>query len=78
MKVKVKVYKYMGMLNREFSDVKQARRTAELAAEKYPDMKFEPEIEIPDVSAIDLSDFCQDDIQEVNPWYNFEKLQPQD
>ncbi|UCF81921.1 MAG: hypothetical protein JSV50_11940 [Desulfobacteraceae bacterium] len=75
MKVKVKVYKYMGMLNREFSSVKQAQRTAELAAEKYPDMKFEPDIEIPDVSAIDLSDFGKDDIQEVNPWYNFDRPQ---
>jgi hypothetical protein len=71
MKVKLKVFKCMGTLNRDFSSFEQAQRAAELAAEKYPDMKFEPEIEISDVSVIDLSDFCKDGIQEVNPWCNF-------
>ena len=61
----------MGTLNRDFSSFEQAQRAAELAAEKYTDMKFEPEIEISDVSVIDLSDFCKDGIQEVNPWCNF-------
>jgi hypothetical protein len=71
MTVKLRVFKYMGMLNRDFSSVAQAQRTAALAAEKYPNMKFEPEIELSDVSVIDLSDFCKDGIQEVNPWCNF-------
>ncbi len=71
MKIKLTVYKYVvGTLERDFACFEQARRTAELAAEKHPDMLFEPEVEVSDACVIDLSDLGKDDIQEVNPWYN--------
>jgi hypothetical protein len=74
MNVKLKVYKLLGTLNRDFSDMQQAQRIAQLAAEKYPDMIFEPEIELSDVAVMDLTDFAKDDIQEVNPWSDFKQL----
>jgi len=74
MNVKLKVYKLLGTLNRDFSSVEQAQRTAELAAEKYPDMRFEPEVELSDVAVVDLSDFEKDEIHEVNPWSNFDRI----
>lgn len=70
MRVKLKVYKYMGMLERDFACVEQARRTAELATEKHPDMLFEPEVEVSGACVIDLSGLGKDDVQEVNPWYH--------
>ena len=71
MKIKLTVYKYVvGTLERDFACFEQAQRTAELAAEKHPDMLFEPEVEISDACVIDLSDLGKDGIQEVNPWYN--------
>ena len=74
MKVKLKVYKYLGMLERDFACVEQARRTAELAVERHPDMLFETEVEISDSCVIDLSDLGKDDIQEVNPWHCFDSV----
>ncbi len=75
MKVKLTVYKYVvGTLERDFACFEQARRTAELAAEKHPDMLFEPEVEVSDACVIDLSDLGKDDIQEVNPWYNVSRV----
>jgi hypothetical protein len=73
MNVKLKVYKFVGTLNRDFSNIEEARRTAAVPAEKYPDMKFEPEIELSDVALVDLSDFGKDEIHEVNPWSNFDR-----
>ena len=71
MKVKLKAYKYcVGMLERDFACVEQARRTAELAAQKHPDMLYEHD-EVSDACVIDLSDLEKDDIHEVNPWHNF-------
>ena len=70
MKVKLTVYKYVGMLERDFACVEQALRAAELAAEKHPDMLFQPEVEVSDACEIDLSDLGKDDIREVNPWRN--------
>jgi hypothetical protein len=61
----------MGTLNRDFSSIDHAQRTAEIAAEKYPDMRFEPELELSDISLIDLSNFGKEEIQDVNPWHNF-------
>jgi hypothetical protein len=74
MNVKLKVYKLLGTLHRDFSSMEQAQRIAQIAGEKYPDMIFEPEIELSDVAVIDLSDFGKDDIPEVNPWSNFKQL----
>lgn len=75
MKIKLTVYKYVvGTLERDFACFEQARRTAELAAEKHPDMLFEPEVEVSDACVIDLSDLGKDDIQEVNPWYNVSRV----
>ncbi len=74
MKVKLTVYKYVGMLERDFACVEQALRTAELATEKHPDMLFEPEVEVSDACVIDLSDLGKNDIQEVNPWYNVSRV----
>jgi hypothetical protein len=70
MKVKLTVYKYVGMLERDFACVEQALRAAELASEKHPDMLFQPEVEVSDACEIDLSDLGKDDIREVNPWRN--------
>jgi hypothetical protein len=73
MKIKLTVYKYVvGTLERDFACFEQARRTAELAAEKHLDMLFEPEVS--DACVIDLSDLGKDDIQEVNPWYNVSRV----
>jgi len=77
MKVKLSVYKYVGMLERDFACVEQARRTAELAAEKHPDMLFQPEVEVSDACVIDLSDLGQDDIRDVNPWHNLDSVHPE-
>jgi hypothetical protein len=79
MKIKLTVYKYVvGTLERDFACFEHARRTAELAAEKHPDMLFEPEVEpeveVSDACVIDLSDLGKDDIQEVNPWYNVSRV----
>jgi hypothetical protein len=76
MKVKLKVYKYVGMLERDFACVEQARHTAELAAGKHPDMLFEPEVEVSDACVIDLSDLGKDDIRDVNPWHNSDSVHP--
>ena len=74
MKVKLTVYKYVvGTLERDFACFEQARRTAELAAEKHPDMLFEPKAEVSDACVIDLSDLGRDGIQEVNPWHNLSR-----
>lgn len=73
MKIKLKAYKYVGMLKRNFSNIEQAQQTAELAADKFPDMIFEPEMEFSDISAIDLSDFWKDGTQDVNPWQSFNR-----
>ena len=45
MKVKLKTYKYNGTLKAEFSSVQEAQRFADLMANKFPDMRFEPYIE---------------------------------
>mgnify|MGYP001057978398 FL=1 len=74
MTIKLKVYKLLGTLNKDFSNVEEAQRTAALAAEKYPDMKFEPEVELSDVAVVDLSDFGKDEIHEVNPWFNVDRM----
>ena len=74
MTIKLKVYKLLGTLNKDFSNVEEAQRTAALAAEKYPDMKFEPEVELSDVAVVDLSDFGKDEIHEVNPWFKVGRM----
>ncbi|MFO7740134.1 MAG: hypothetical protein R6V46_16765 [Desulfatiglandaceae bacterium] len=74
MTIKLKVYKLLGTLNKDFSNVEEAQRTAALAAEKYPDMKFEPEVELSDVAVVDLSDFGKDEIHEVNPWFKVDRM----
>jgi hypothetical protein len=45
MKVKLKTFKYNGTLKKEFSNVEDAQKFAELMASRFPDMIFEPYIE---------------------------------
>ena len=73
MRIRLKIYKYMGELKRDFSSIEQAQQTAQLATVKFPDMIFEPEIELTDMLTIDLSGLGKDDTPEVNPWQNFNR-----
>ena len=50
MKVKLKTFKYNGTLKKEFSNVEDAQKFAELMASRFPDMLFEPYIEEGDLS----------------------------
>ena len=52
MKVKLKAYKYKGMLDREFPSVEEAEKIAGIMAEKYPNFLFELNIELDESSVI--------------------------
>ncbi|MCG2776439.1 MAG: hypothetical protein L6406_12225 [Desulfobacterales bacterium] len=52
MKVKLKTYKYKGMLDREFPSVEEAEKIAGIMAEKYPNFLFELHIELDESSVI--------------------------
>ena len=67
MKVKLKVYKHIGILRRDFSSVEQAQGIGRLMAKKYPDMRFEPHLELRDDAVIDLTGLDKDDVQRYNP-----------
>jgi hypothetical protein len=45
MKVKLKSFKYNGMLKKEFPSIEDAQRYAQLMANRFPGMIFEPYIE---------------------------------
>ena len=45
MKVKLKSFKYNGTLKKEFSSVEDAQKFAEIMANRFPDMIYEPYIE---------------------------------
>ena len=53
--VKVKTYKYNGTLKREFSSIEEAQKFADLMDNKYPDMIFEPYVEIGNSNIIGTS-----------------------
>jgi len=55
-KVKLKVYKYNGTLKREFSSIEEAQKIAKLMAKKYPDMIFDPYVELGNSKIIGTSD----------------------
>jgi hypothetical protein len=46
MRVKLKTYKYNGTLRRDFLSVEEAQKFADLMGKKYPDMIFEPYVEL--------------------------------
>ena len=46
MKVKLKTYKYNGILKREFSSIEEAQQFVDLMVKQYPDMIFEPYVEL--------------------------------
>ena len=52
MKVKLKAYKYKGILNREFPSVEEAEKIAGIMAEKHPNFLFELHIELDESSVI--------------------------
>jgi hypothetical protein len=52
MKVKLKAYKYKGMVDREFPSVEEAEKIAGIMAEKYPNFLFELHIELGESSVI--------------------------
>ena len=56
MRVKLKTYKYNGTLKREFSSIEAAQKFADLMGKKYPDMIFEPYVEIGNSNIIGTSD----------------------
>ena len=55
MKVKLKTYKYNGTLKREFSSIEEAQKFADLMGKKYPDMIFEPYVELGNSNIIGTS-----------------------
>ncbi len=55
MKVKLKTYKYNGTLKREFSSIEEAQKFADLMGNKYPDMIFEPYVELGNSNIIGTS-----------------------
>ncbi|RLB36057.1 MAG: hypothetical protein DRH20_10340, partial [Deltaproteobacteria bacterium] len=65
-------YKFAGTLKREFSSMEEAQGIARLMSEKYPDMVFQPHIELTDSSVIDLTDMEEDDTEEL-VWDELEK-----
>ena len=52
MKVKLKAYKYKGMLDREFPSVEEAEKIAGIMAEKHPNFLFQLHIELDESSVI--------------------------
>ena len=52
MKIKLKAYKYKGMLNREFQSVEEAEKIAGIMAEKHPNFLFDLHIELDESSVI--------------------------
>jgi len=54
--VKLKTYKSNGTLKREFSSIEEAQKFADLMGKKYPDMIFEPYVEIGNSNIIGTSD----------------------
>ena len=56
MRVKLKTYKYNGTLKREFSSIEEAQKFADLMGKKYPDMIFEPYVELGNSNIMDTSD----------------------
>ena len=54
--VKVKAYSYNGTLKREFSSVEEAQKFADFMGNKYPDMIFEPYVELRNSNIMDTSD----------------------
>ncbi|MFH1931932.1 MAG: hypothetical protein ABIN18_10140 [Pseudomonadota bacterium] len=69
MKVKLKAYKYKGMLDREFPSVEEAERIAGIMAEKHPNFQFELHIEL-DESSVSVqpgSEITAVDSSEIDP-----------
>jgi hypothetical protein len=66
MKVKLKTYKYNGTLKREFASIEEAQKFADFMVNKYPDMIFEPYVEIGNSNIMDTSDSKD---QEPTPQY---------
>jgi hypothetical protein len=56
MKVKLKTFKYNGTLKKEFSSVEDAQKFADFMGNKYPDIIFEPYVELGNSNIIDTSD----------------------
>ncbi len=54
--VKVKAYSYNGTLKREFLSVEEAQKFADFMGNKYPDMIFEPYVELGNSNIMDTSD----------------------
>ena len=54
-KAKLKTYKYNGTLKREFSSIEEAQKFADLMGKKYPDMIFEPYVELGNSNIIGTS-----------------------
>jgi hypothetical protein len=69
MKVKLKTYKCNGTLKREFSSIEEAQKFADLMGKKYPDMIFEPYVEIGNGNIIGASDSKKQD-----PTQQYKKL----
>ena len=69
MKVKLKVYDYKGMLARKFSSVEEAKRIAGSMAKKYPNLLFEPHIELDESSVVKQSEskISAVDSSEIDP-----------
>ena len=55
MKVKLKTYKYNGTLKREFSSIEEAQKFVDIMGKQYPDMKFEPHVELGNSNVIGAS-----------------------
>jgi len=68
MRVKLKTYKYNGTLKREFSSIEEAQKFADFMGEKYPDMIFEPYVEIGNSNIIGASNS-----KEQEPTKQYEK-----
>jgi hypothetical protein len=69
MKVTLKTYKYNGKLTREFSSIEEAQKFADLMGKKYPDMIFEPYVELGNSNIIGTSDSKKQD-----PTQQYKKL----
>ena len=69
MKVKLKAYKFKGMLDREFPSVEEAEKIAGIMAEKYPNFLFELHIELDESSVIVQpgSEIAAVDSSEIDP-----------
>jgi len=69
MKVKLKAYKYKGMLDREFPSVEEAEEIAGIMAEKHPNFLFELHIELDEgsVSVQSESDISAGGSSEIDP-----------